>query len=198
MSKNYTRAFTLVELLVSLSIVGVIMTTVLYGYSSFNDNLALTSAGQEMAIAVRKTQTYGLTVKEVTPGGGQFSFAYGIYFNQGSDPNNYYIFADINSNNKYDAGNGCGSGSTECIQKFPLRNNVKISQVCNESACPPSGATTESVLFLRPNPDAGIYFTNSVGVIVAGPSVTGKVILSSAQNKTLTITIESTGQVSVQ
>jgi prepilin-type N-terminal cleavage/methylation domain-containing protein len=191
MKNKSNHGFTLMELLVSLSIVTLIMISVLWNYSSFNDDLALTSAAQEMAIAVRKAQTYGLTVKEVTPGGGQFSFAYGVHFDPTNDPNNYYIFADINANHKYDAG-------AEIIEKYPLRNNVKVGGICDGSSCPPTNARTLDILFLRPNPDAGIYFYDVNGTLVAGPSTTGKITLSSFQGKTRTITVESTGQVSVQ
>ena len=197
LSKN--KAFTLVEVMVSVSIVSVIMATVLFNYSNFNNNLTLTSSGQELAIAVRQAQTYGLTVKEVTPGGGQFSSAYGIYFDPTGEPSNYYIFADIDGDKKYDIGSGCGSGNTECIEKFSLRNNIKISSICDGSACPPDNSVKMmNVTFLRPNPDAGIYFTDNGGQIKVGPSLTGKVVLSSPSGKTLTVTIESTGQVLVQ
>lgn len=198
-SIKINHGFTLVEVLVSLSIVSLIMATVLFNYSTFNNNLTLTSSGQELAISIRQAQTYGLTVKEVTPGGGQFNSAYGIYFDPTSEPSNYYIFADIDGDKKYDVGNGCRSGNTECIEKFDLRNNIKISAICDEIACPPESSVRKmNVTFLRPNPDAGIYFTNNGGQIKVGPSLTGKIILISPHGKTLTVVVESTGQVLVQ
>src|SRR3990167_1379889 len=98
--KNITKyksgaGFTLIELMVSISIVSVIMTVVLFTYSSFNDSLALSAAGQEVASAVRQAQTYGLSVKEFSVGSEQFTSGYGIYFDPVSDPTNYYIFVDI-------------------------------------------------------------------------------------------------------
>ena len=197
-NKN-NKGFSLVELLVSIAIITLIISTVLYNYGGFNDRLAISAAAQEIAVAVRQAQTYGLTVKEVIVGGGGFSSAYGVYFDFNSDPTNYYIFADTNSNGKYDVGSGCSSGSTECIEKFILRNGVTITNVCNESACPPlASVKMMDVTFLRPNPDARIYFTNGGGQIVVGPSLTGKVVLTSKKGNTVTVTIESTGQVSVQ
>ncbi|MCX6702243.1 MAG: type II secretion system protein [Candidatus Zambryskibacteria bacterium] len=193
------NGFTLTEALVSLAIVTLIMSSVLFNYSTFSDNLALSSAGQELAITIRQAQTYGLTVKEVSSGGGRFDSAYGLCFDK-DDAGNYYLFADLNGDKKYDVGSGCGSGptNTECVEKFTLRNNVKISDVCDGSACPPQPAVRMmDVTFLRPNPEANINFTNNGGIIVVGPSLTGKVILISPRNKTITITIESTGQVLV-
>ena len=193
--------FTLVEMLVSVSVLGLIMSVALYNYGTFNDDLVLSSAGQEIAIAMRQAQTYGLTVKEVSTHGGVFSSAYGIYFDTDTEPTSYYIFADTNSNFKFENGNGCGSGAgpTECVEKFNLRNGVKVTDVCNQSACSGVlGVKMMDVTFLRPNPDARIYFSNSSGVILAGPSLTGKIILTSPKGKSLTITVESTGQVSVE
>ncbi|MBA3733539.1 prepilin-type N-terminal cleavage/methylation domain-containing protein [Patescibacteria group bacterium] len=194
--QKITKGFSLVELLVSVSIVSMIMGVVLFSYSTFNDGLALQAGGQEMAIAIRQAQTYGLTVKEVITGGGQFGYAYGIYFDT-TDPQNYYVFADGNNNKTYDVGSGCGSGSTECVEKFTLRNNVSITSVCDATSCAPSGATQMAITFLRPNPDALIYFIGASG-IPTGPSVTGKITLTSAKGKTQLVTVESTGQVLVQ
>ncbi len=199
MKVNLQKAFTVVEMLVSVAIVSVIMATVLFGYSTFNDNLAIGAAGQEMAIAVRQAQTYGLTVKEVAVGGGDFSRAYGMYFDL-NDPTNYYLFADINNDNKYTVGSGCGSGATECIEKFILRNNIKITNICNSGTCPPSGVRVMNINFIRPNPDAAIYFVDGSGGFAAGPpaTLTGKVVLTSPKGTTQTVVVESTGQVLVQ
>lgn len=198
-TKVSSQGFTLIELMVSASILVVIMGTVLFGYGQFNDNLALSAAGQEIAIAVRQAQTYGLTVREVGVGGGKFDSAYGIYFDPNSEQQNYYIFADANTDQNYDVGSGCGSGNTECVEKFTLRNGIKITDICDEIKCPPHpSARMMDVTFLRPNPDAVIYFTNNGGNNVTGPTLTGKVVLTSPKNKTLTVTIESTGQVLTQ
>ncbi len=203
MYRSQNSGFTLVEMLVSISIASLIMTTVFFNYRTFTDDLALSAAAQEMAIAVRQTQSYGLTVKEVTIGGGQFSSAYGIYFDL-NQPSNYYLFADTNTTGnaryRYDVGSGCGSGSTECIEKFNLNNGVQITSICDANACPPaSGVEMMNISFLRPIPDASIYFyTNSAGASVVGPSGKGKIKLTSPRGSTMTITVDSTGQVLVQ
>ncbi len=194
-----SKGFTVIEMLVTISIVTVIMGTVLFNYGTFNGNLALSSATQEMSIAVRQAQTYGLTVKEVSIGGGQFSSAYGVYFDPSGSPDSYYLFADIDGDRKYDVGNGCGSGATECVERFMLRNGVRVSGICDATTCPLSAPVRMMhITFLRPNPDAVIYFTNSGNNIVGSASVTGKVTLSAPNGDSATIVIESTGQVLVQ
>jgi prepilin-type N-terminal cleavage/methylation domain-containing protein len=75
-----TKGFTLLEMMVVLAIVSVIMAVVLFGYSAFSQNLSLSSAIQEMSVAIRQAQTYGLSVKESTVGASKFSAGYGLYF----------------------------------------------------------------------------------------------------------------------
>ena len=199
MNISLKTGFTLAEIMVTVSIVSIIMTTVLFSYTTFTDRLALSSAAQEIAVVVRQAQTYGLTVRESGVAGGQFSYAYGIYFDYGSDQTHYYLFVDTNSNSKFDVGSGCGSGSTECVEQGTLRNNVLITSVCDASACPPVvNVKKMNITFLRPNPDATIIFTDSGGTTLSGPSTTGKVTLTSPKGNTSTITIESTGQINIQ
>ncbi len=197
MKKKFSKAFTLAELLVSVAIVSLIMTTVLFNYSVFNDNLALSAAAQEVSVAMREAQTYGLTVKEVSAGGGQFTSGYGIYFDL-SNAGSYIVFVDTNNNQRYDVGSGCGSGSTECVEKFDLRNGVTISNLCSGGVCPPNAQTKMlHITFLRPNPNAQINFTNNGNQFVFGPATDGKVILISPKGKTTGVEMQSSGQISI-
>ena len=195
---NSVGGFSLVEALVSIGIVTLIMSSVLFDYSTFNDNLALSSIGQEMSIAMRQAQTYGLTVREAGQTSGRFDSAYGVHFDK-DDPTNYYLFADLDGDRKYDIGAGCGSGptNTECVEKFSLRNGVTVSEICSVTDCPPPAARAMDITFLRPNPDAVVKFINNGGQAIGGTYLTGKVRLLSSKGGTLLITIESTGQVLV-
>lgn len=204
--------FTLVEMMVTLSIVTLIMLTVLFNYSSFNDRLALSSAAQELAIAIRQAQTYGLTVRETKANTRVFDKAYGIYFDSRSAGNlykDYYLFVDLNGDNKYTEAGGCGSVNTECIEKVTMRNNIYVSSVAvpvqvpavtntqTGANCSTSAQTMFTISFLRPNPDARINFFDSAGNPTTGPCAKGSIILRSPKGKTLMITIENTGQVYV-
>ncbi len=196
---NFRNGFTLIELMVTVSIVSVIMSTVLFNYSSFTDKLALSSAAQEIAIAIRQAQSYGINVRdsarEYTTTKGLFQYPYGVYFDL-TDTSHYYIFVDQNNNGKYDAGSGCGSGTTECVEQGSIRNRVTLTSICDAS-CPLVNASKLSVTYLRPNPDAIIKFYNSSGTLIAGPGSTGKIVLTSPKGNASTITIEKTSQVSV-
>lgn len=192
--KNNT-GFTLIELMITLSIVTVLLTTVLFNYSTFTDNLAITSAEQEMAIAIRQAQTFGLNVREVSVSSGQFNYAFGIYFNPAT-PSDYYLFVDSNDDKKYTVGSGCGSGSTECVERFTLRNNVRITNVCDSGTC--YNNKMLNITFLRPSPDARVYFMNSDGSPFSGPVVQGRIELTSQKGRVLRVSVESTGQITVE
>ncbi|MES3005217.1 MAG: type II secretion system protein [Patescibacteria group bacterium] len=200
-SDTAIKGFTLVEVLVSISIVTVMMVVVLYNYGRFTDRLALTAAGQEIAVTIRQAQTYGLSVRELTSSPGSFSSGYGTYFTL-SDPTSYYLFADVVADKMYGIGSVCGAPSTECVQRFALRNGIRISRLCSVPSigapvCAPatSSFNAMSVTFLRPNPDANIRLSNS-GLFYADP-LTSQIVLVSPQGTELVITIESTGQVLV-
>ena len=198
LTKN-EKGFTLTELMVVIGIATVLMSVSLYDYKAFTDKLALSAAAQEMAIAIRQAQTYGLNVKEATAGGGDFTRAYGIYFST-LDPYNYYIFVDKNTVNKlYDVGSGaCGTALTECIEKVSLRNGVSISSITNTNGCAvTNNATALHVTFIRPKPDANINFTNGSGTPCSGQT-DAKIVLTSPKGKIASTSIEITGQVYTQ
>ncbi len=197
--KNFSRGFSLVELIVSISIITLLLGVVIFSYRTSTDKLTLNSGAQEMSIAIRQAEVYGLSVKEATVSSGNFQYGYGIYFNPITSPNDYYLYVDKNSNNTYDAGNGCGSGSTECVEKFSLRNNIQITGICKTvssvETCYSSGTVALDVKFLRPDPIANIRL-NLNSVVTSIPK--GKVVLTSPLGATTGVSIESTGQILVQ
>src|SRR3989338_7579467 len=62
------RGFTLVELLVTLSLFVVLTTIVLFSQSKFNGSILLTNLAYDVAITVRQAQTYGVNVRETSSG----------------------------------------------------------------------------------------------------------------------------------
>lgn len=198
---NLVRGFTLVEVMVTVAIVTILMSTAIVNYYSFNDKLSLSSAGQEMAINIRLSQSYGLNVKEVSVGSGNFSVPYGVYFDIYSGSiDNYTIFSDIDGDKRYDEGSGCGQPGSECVEKVFLRNGVLISFVDAVSTCPATNAARSLTLrFIRPNPDADINFlTNGQGSVVCSSLSNAIITLTSKGGRTMIVTVEKTGQISVQ
>ena len=200
------RGFTLIELMVTISIMTVIMATVLFAYARFSERISLGAAVKEISIAIRQTQTYGLSVKEA---GGGFDAGYGIYFDI-NDPSNYYIFVDKNNDQMYDGGGSCASSGDCLVEKIPLRNAVTINGICGAAfggtiGCPPdinspSGQSVKgmTITFLRPSTDAIIRFVKTNNTFYGGIFQTGRVNLRSVQGSVVGVTIENTGQISVQ
>src|SRR5579872_4312619 len=97
------KGFSLVELLVSVAVVTLILSVILYNYQSLNSSIILSSNVQQLLIFIRKAQTYGLSVKEAGVGTGNFSYAYGIDITT-SSVHFITLFIDKNGNGIYDPG----------------------------------------------------------------------------------------------
>lgn len=201
--KIKNKAFTLVEILVSISIITVLMAVTVFSYSSFNDKIALTEAGQEMLIAFRQAQSYGVNVRETSIGSNDFAKTFGIYFNYTNSPTSYYIFVDKDSNKTYsDALGSCGGA--ECIEKIDLDRGIRItgittgpalSAICN--SLPPNDVMI--ALFQRPVTSATINFAHSsTPTTFCYARQYGTVTLTSAQGQVLNVKLNHQGQVSAQ
>ncbi len=196
---NQKRGLSLVEILVVVSIITIIMSVTLFSYRSFTDRLAVSGASQEVSVAVRQAQTYGVSVKGTMS--GSFGYAYGVFFDT-TDPHAYYLFVDKNANGKYDGNTNCAQ-SAECVEKITLHDEVSISQICAKSlgattfTCPPQSATQLNILYMRPKLQAIINFSNSFGT-VWGPYQTASLTLTSPRQAVSRVTFESNGQISTQ
>ncbi len=195
-SKGNKTGFTLIEMLITMSIVTIISSVILFNYSSFNDKLALTSASQEMSLVIRKAENDAINVKESTVSAGTFSHSYAVYFDI-NNPSYYYLFVDKDVDGRYDVGNGCGSNNTECVEEIFMKNGVKITNICDSTTCPPTNATRLYIGFLRPSLDATIYFVDNANGYLSTVN-TGKIMLVSPKGQTSTVVIEKTGQISIQ
>ena len=183
----HRAGFTILEMMVVIVIVSLLGTLVLFGYRAFTDRLSVSAASQDIAIAVRQTQAYGLSVKQVGQGSGIFNTGYGIYFNT-ADPTHYTIFADANPDGVFDQGD-------TVVETDSTRDNVPITSVCDAGTCSPQGATAVSILFIRPKPDAIIRFSASGGTFLDDFV---RIILTSTQGTASTVSVSSTGEVSTQ
>ncbi|MFA6270589.1 MAG: type II secretion system protein [Candidatus Paceibacterota bacterium] len=188
-SKN--KGFTLLELMVVITIATAVITSLVFQQNKWNDSLTVNSQAYELALMIRQSQIYSLGVREYVGGtGDKFNIGYGVYFSQ-SNLNGYVFFADKNGNQKYDAG--------ESIETKTFTRGVTIKDVCGEdtNGCfPGSGPLTSvSISFFRPEIKANMSLLNAGGGSTGDPPVT--IRLQSVGGKYSSVKVDSNGQVSI-
>ncbi|MBL7057708.1 prepilin-type N-terminal cleavage/methylation domain-containing protein [Patescibacteria group bacterium] len=131
---NKQAGFTLVEMLVSVSIIGIMSTMYFTNYNKGGVGVDLSSAAEEMASKIRIAQNYSLGTKKfnyVTPLSN-----WGVHFDYENNDNSYKVFADLNGNYIFDEG--------EEYSTTYLPRNVRITGV--------TIASPVDVIFLPPDP----------------------------------------------
>lgn len=226
-SKNicFTTGFTIVEMLMVLAIFIVISGIVIFNFSDFKSNVSLENLAQDIALSVRKAQSYASSTKgNLLSGTPDVIFpGYGIHFStessitaqkfQGSNKS-FIIFADIPPNPKpgfydykYDNGTKfCGTSNltsgNECLEEMKINSTDYISEICDDTNPTPSCFTgTLDITFKRPDPDATFCFIPSTlppGSSCSGTSTSAHITITSASGKTQKIKVWNTGQISIE
>lgn len=198
---KHNRGFTLVELLVTLSLFVILTTIVLFSQSKFNGSILLTNLAYDVALTVRQAQTYGVNVRE-TPK-GSFDKAYGIYFDTKKDNKKFILFVeDSKDDGRYNGNTDCKSSADLCLNGYNIKrgNYIKDLQVTSPNCNPDTECSVEelNITFRRPDPDArfkakkntGDYFENITEA---------KIIISSADgSNSRNVLVKSTGQISIE
>ena len=86
-NKDLKAGFTLIELMITITIVTLVTGIVMANYSSFNSVVLLKSQAYELALDLRSAQVYGVSVGGTT---NSFRGAYGIYFDVANGNQNQY------------------------------------------------------------------------------------------------------------
>jgi Tfp pilus assembly protein FimT len=172
---NQVWGFTIVELAVSMLIIGLISTIVLANYNTGRRQEALNRSAQRLAVAIRQAQNYALFsrvgTKCSTPTGG-----YGVYILSASQ---YIIFGDCNGNHVYN------SVADDLISTVSVEQSVVIKSDQQPTVI---GA---SMTF---EPPIGKFYYNG-----SPPTVPKTITLRDpANDKQKTITLSLNGSVSVQ
>lgn len=131
------QGFALLELLIAVTLFGIITSTVLLSYSRIGEQLFTTTLAYEVALSFRQAQSYGVSVRQFRAAGADtFDAAYGLHFESGSD-REFVLFADGTTGGnrlRYDGvhdGSGCVSGSgSECVSATFIERGNKILKFC--------------------------------------------------------------------
>jgi type II secretory pathway pseudopilin PulG len=211
-SLDKKRGFTLTEMIVSIGIMFVITGMVLIGQNKYTSNISLYNLANDISLYIRQAQIYGVSVKELSTGTGDFTSAYGVEFNlTASGSNNAYVFfADrgATKNGYYDDAWSCPVGGTsECLQKVNLTSGNTISRLCilrknDNGVCagnPSVLVDRVDVTFLRPSNMANILYFNNGGQVPGNSNYNGlEITVASSAGGTHSVVVYTTGQISVR
>jgi type II secretory pathway pseudopilin PulG len=167
----YVRAFTLVELMVSLSIIILLTTILLARYPETSVRLTLANVSHTVSLLVREAQVRGSAIDSVNSSLG----GYGVYLAL-ADSGRLILFGDtVDPTVPKPYGITIGNGTFEQESPFDetktittLPNRFTVSKLCigegfpftcNANATPAITALTIS--FTRPNPIPSLYVNNS-------------------------------------
>jgi type II secretory pathway pseudopilin PulG len=163
------RAFTLVELMVSLGVVIVLTTILLYRYPETAVRLTLVNASHTAALLVREAQVRGSAIDSVNSSLG----GYGVYVAL-AQPNKFVLFGDLVTSAIGPYGVAIGNGLFESASPnetkttTTLPSRYVISKLCVGSGFPFTcnsannpAITSLTISFTRPNPVPSIYVNNT-------------------------------------
>lgn len=194
-----TAGFTLVELLVTITIFVILTGVVLFNQSQFNSTILLTNLAYDTALTIRQAQTYGINIKGFN-GGNQF-VPYGAHFETGTNNKSFILFADLQYLTDPRAHvygstilSTCDTGSG-CVSRYNIQRGNYISklEVLNNSGVT-STVNKLDLLFQRPNPDALIYGNGSIGTSYAKATI---YLTSSDGSSSRRIEVQSNGLIQI-
>jgi prepilin-type N-terminal cleavage/methylation domain len=180
--------FTLVELLISISIMVIVASIILTRQTAFNSAVLLRGQAYEIALQVREVQLSAVSASGVS---GNFRSVLGVHFDTNNlSDDHFHQFRDADDDNFYDP-----------VEEFGLqgrldpRFEIAELRVIGDTIT----GTEVSAIFVRPNFDA--RFFDSSGELAASSleiDVRRRGSTGTGPGDVRTIEITSTGQISVQ
>lgn len=150
--KSLDRAFTLIEILIVTVIIGVITSIVVLNYGRDKEQFALQRSAYKLAQDIRRAQEMAMSGKEFqgeVPRGG-----YGVYFTI-DEPTHYILFADINEDRQYSAG--------ELVEDISLEKRIKIGELSSSPL---------NIVFIPPDPT--VRFSKNASSISIAIEIEGR------------------------
>ena len=167
------KGFTLVEMLITISIVVILSTIVMINYKPGKERLALNRSAIKLSQDFDLAREYAMSSRElsgVVPQGG-----YAIYI--GNSISTYFLFANSNDDNQY----GSGDEIISNLQFEPeiVLRQVKLSSSAGDRTILPAEGKIANIIFQPPDPSIffvldGVEYESAEIVIClkSNPSVT--------------------------
>jgi len=211
------RAFTLIEMMVVLTIISIITSIALFGQSGFNKSILLTDTAYNTALSVREMQSLGISSRKF---GSVQNPGYGVHFAM-STPTKFTLFADTTRPSVGSIPSNCVVGTAGTPEAKPgnclydtasvtdglyetvtYTRGFYISRICAKNGTTPycsgpaSDAVTQlDVVFLRSSTEAAINVYRGSSWY---PMTSAEIYITSAEgDSTRGICISRVGQVSV-
>lgn len=213
--------FSLIELIITVSIMMIVTSAVLFRQTKFSSDILITDMAYEVALSVRDAAVSGLSSKASST--ILYKTGYGVHFEPAEDggaPNSFINFIDVSEVPILDtveddqsifdfyytsSSDTNQTGGIDSIDKVvELTQGQTIKQYCAKSGgtwtCgPDSSGHVLNIVYVRPNPDAHI----TMGTKSGGPdgvktySEAKIVVQSGLGDKCRTISVSASGQISV-
>ncbi len=212
LQKKTQSGFTIIELLVSISIFAFMTAFLVVKYGTFNQSVLLTNLAYDSALTIRTAQSYGLNVQGTATSSTAlgFGYAYGVHFDS-AYPTKFIFFVDLCGDDIYRvqgattcAAIGNAAIGNEVISTYTMRTGFELQPavgnvggLCAGTSVTCSQVSSLDITFRRPYPDA-LIFSNGAGVGTATPVSYAKIpFLSTSDGSMKFIVVQSTGQIAV-
>jgi len=189
---SYKKGFSIVELIVTISVFALLSTSLVGNYRSSTKALSLSSLAAKVSTDIRRAQAFGIS--NIDRSGSYY--AHGISFQKAPpDEKSYIIFADVNGNFIND---NLGTCTGECVEKMAIVDGSYISALCVNTKKTGTCTAVDSlhIAFKRPEPEP--FIRGVIGGVTASYDDAEITLKTRDGSLSKTIVVWKTGLVAVE